>query len=176
MSASQESLCTESGEDWVRIFNDVRIQLVSTLWGILGNYEEAQDAAQEAFLKCWRNREGIGQVRNLRAWIFRIGINAAKDLQRNAWRRRARPLIGLATRIEAPAGCPLKSAEAREARERLQRAILTLPPKEREVFLLRQSGGLTYEEIAKLQHSPVGTVKTQMRTAAARLRHVLQER
>src|SRR5690348_7675543 len=105
-----------NGEEWVRIFTEVRVQLVSTLCCILGNYEEAQDAAQETFLKCWRNREGVGQVRNLRAWIFRMGVNAAKDLQRNAWRRRARPLIGPATLVEAPAACPLKSAEAKETR------------------------------------------------------------
>jgi RNA polymerase sigma-70 factor, ECF subfamily len=186
----QDSLCTDglsklpasslmrsvTGEELVCVFNELRIELVSTLCCILGNYEEAQDAAQEAFLKCWRNREGICQVRNPRAWIFQVGINAARDLLRSAWRRRARPLIGPSTLVEAAAACPVKSAEEREARERLQRAILNLRPKEREVFLLRQNGGLTYEEIAKLQRSPVGTVKTQMRTAAAKLRQVLREK
>jgi RNA polymerase sigma-70 factor (ECF subfamily) len=148
---------------------------VRRLFGILGNYEDAQDAAQEAFLKCWRHREEIGGVRNLRAWIFRIGFNAAKDLLRGAWRRRARPLVGPPTLVEAPADCPVKCAEEGEARERLQRAILDLRPKEREVLLLRYTGGLTYEEIATLRHSPVGTVKTQTRTATAKLRQVLQD-
>jgi RNA polymerase sigma-70 factor, ECF subfamily len=156
-------------------YNEVRIRLVSRLFYVLGDYEDAQDAAQDAFLKCWRSREGIREVRNLRAWIYRIGLNAAKDLQRNAWRRRARPLIGAATLVESHDGCPVKRAEDREAEEHLRRAILDLRPEEREVFLLRLNSGLTYEEIAKLLRIPVGTVKTQMRAAVAKLRQMLRE-
>jgi len=174
-SATPEGLCP-TGEKLLCAYNELRIELVSTLFYVLGNYEDAQDAAQDAFLKCWRNREGVGEVRNLRAWIFQIGINAAKDLQRNAWRRRARPLIGPTTLVETHDGCPVKSAEEREAKERLRRAILTLRPKEREVFLLRLNGCLTYEEIAKLRRTPVSTVKTQMRAAVAKLCQVLRER
>ena len=174
-SPAPEGLCP-TGEELVGAYNELRLQLVSTLFYVLGNYEDAQDAAQAAFLKCWRNREGIGEVRNLRAWIYRIGLNAAKDLQRNAWRRRARPLIGPATLLQTHDACPVKSAADREARERLRQAILDLLPKEREVFLLRQNSSLTYKEIAKLLHTPVGTVKTQMRAAVAKLRQVLREK
>src|SRR3954454_14843257 len=83
---------THSGDDFVRAFNEVRAELVSTLYFLLGNHEDAQDAAQDAFLKCWRSRSSLADVRNVRAWIFRVGLNAAKDLQRSAWRRRAKPL------------------------------------------------------------------------------------
>src|SRR4051794_15749121 len=81
-----------SGTEFVRAFNDVRAELVSTLFFVLGNHDDAQDAAQDAFLKCWRASGSWREVRNVRAWIFRVGLNAAKDLQRNAWRRKARPL------------------------------------------------------------------------------------
>ena len=164
-----------TGDQLVCAFNEVRIELVSTLYYMLGNYADAQDAVQDAFLKCWRNRDGIGEVRNLRAWVFRVGLNAAKDLQRNAWRRRARPLSVPTTLVETQDDCPVKVAEEREAKERLHRALLNLRPEEREVFLLRQNGSLTYEEIAKLRRSPVGTVKTQMRAATAKLRQALRE-
>src|SRR4051794_33767552 len=63
------------------MFNQVRDELVSTLLYLLGNADDAQDAAQEAFLKCWRARASIPDVQNLRAWIFRVGLNAAKDHQ-----------------------------------------------------------------------------------------------
>ena len=82
------------GDLLVCAFNALRDELVSTLMFILGNRDDAQDAAQEAFLKCWRSRSGLPDVQNLRAWIFRVGLNAAKDMQRRAWRRRSRPLIG----------------------------------------------------------------------------------
>ncbi len=59
--------------------------------------------------------------------------------------------------------------------ERLRGALFDLRPEERDVFLLRQNGNLTYEEIGALRRRPVGTVKTQMRTALIKLRKVLQE-
>jgi RNA polymerase sigma-70 factor (ECF subfamily) len=160
-------------ETLVRAFNELRDELVSTLMFLLGNREDAQDAAQDAFLKCWRNRDGVAQIQNLRAWIFRVGLNTAKDMQRSAWNRRAKPLLGedsmLASR-EVSAG---QIVEDQEALERLRRAILGLRTEEKEVFLLRQNGGLTYEQIAEIRSSPVGTVKTQMRSALQKLRKVL---
>src|SRR2546421_3437008 len=98
---------TSSGEDFVRAFNEVRAELVSTLFFLLGNHDDAQDAAQDAFLKCWRMRQALGEVRNLRAWIFRVGLNAAKDLQRSAWRRRAKPLTTMTPAGETTEGSPM---------------------------------------------------------------------
>jgi RNA polymerase sigma-70 factor (ECF subfamily) len=157
----------------VRTFNGLRDELVSTLWFLLGNQEDAQDIAQEAFLRCWRAQDGLPGIQNLRAWIFRVGLNAAKDLQRSAWRRRARPLLGvesmpLADRLE-----PGQEVEHQETLTRIRDALRNLRPEEQEVFLLRQNGDLTYEEIAELRDRPVGTVKTQMRSALHKLRKVL---
>src|SRR5579862_888462 len=82
------------GDLLLHAFNDLRDELVSTLCYMLGNQEDAQDVAQEVFLRCWRNQESLTDVQNLRAWIFRVGLNAAKDLQRSAWRRKVKPLLG----------------------------------------------------------------------------------
>jgi RNA polymerase sigma-70 factor (ECF subfamily) len=161
-----------SGEDLVCAFNEVRGRVVSMLYLILGNYEDAQDAVQEAFLKCWHGLEKIKEVRNLRGWIFRVGVNAAKDLQRNAWRRRARPLTCVGQAV-SNGRSPQEIAEEREDQQRLQAALFDLRPEEQEVYLLRMNGCLTYEEIAELRRSPVGTVKTQMRAAIAKLRQML---
>ena len=90
----------------VRAFNDFRDELISTLMFLLGNRDDAQDAAQEAFLKCWRNRDGIAEIQNLRAWVFRVGLNAAKDMQRSAWNRRAKPLLGEDTMLTAHDSAP----------------------------------------------------------------------
>jgi RNA polymerase sigma-70 factor (ECF subfamily) len=154
-------------------FNALRDELVSTLMYILGNRDDAQDAAQEAFLKCWRTRAGLPDVQNLRAWIFRVGLNTAKDMQRSAWHRRSRPLLGEEIMIADRATAPGQQMEDQEDLLRLRRAITTLRTEEKEVFLLRQNGGLTYEQIAEVRRSPVGTVKTQMRAALQKLRKVL---
>jgi RNA polymerase sigma-70 factor (ECF subfamily) len=157
----------------VRAFNELRDELVSTLMFILGNRDDAQDAAQEAFLKCWRSRDGIGGIQNLRAWIFRVGLNTAKDMQRSAWSRKSRPLVGEEIMLAARDTSPGQMLEDQEAVERLRRAILDLRTEEKEIFLLRQNGGLTYEQIAEMRNAPVGTVKTQMRSALQKLRKVL---
>ena len=163
----------DSADDFVRAFNQVRAELVSTLFFVLGNHDDAQDAAQDAFLKCWRARSGLVEVRNVRAWIFRVGLNAAKDLQRNAWRRRSRPLTDTSP-ARAIETSPTAGLEERETLDHLRQALLVLRPEEKAVFLLRQNGNMTYEEIAELRHSPVGTVKTQMRAALHKLRGVLK--
>src|SRR6516225_230917 len=161
------------GDVLLAAFNELRDELVSTLLFLLGNRDDAQDAAQEAFLKCWRTRAGLPDVQNLRAWIFRVGLNAAKDMQRSAWRRRSRPLIGEENMLADNAIAPGQVMEDQEDLLRLRRAITTLRVEEKEVFLLRQNGGLTYEQIAEVRCSPVGTVKTQMRAALQKLRKVL---
>jgi RNA polymerase sigma-70 factor (ECF subfamily) len=165
----------DSAEAFVCAFNEVRAELVSTLFYLLGNHEDAQDAAQDAFLKCWRTRGGLTEVRNVRAWIFRVGLNAAKDLQRNAWRRRARPLGDAAPPDVAGAPSPADALEEKETLDSLRVALHDLRAEEKEVFLLRQNGDLTYEEIAELRRTPVGTVKTQMRAALQKLRRVLKD-
>lgn len=174
--AESNGALMDTEEDFVCAFNGVRTELVSTLFFVLGNHDDAQDAAQDAFLKCWRTRETLTDVRNFRAWIFRVGLNAAKDLQRNAWRRKAKPL-GDATPPEPPGATitPADSLESKETLERLRQALLQLRLEEKEVFLLRQNGDLTYEEIAAMRRTPVGTVKTQMRSALQKLRLILKE-
>ena len=163
------------GDEFVRAFNDCRAELVSTLYYLLGNRDDAQDVAQDVFLKCWRTRSTLVDVRNMRAWIFRVGLNAGKDLQRNAWRRKAKPMGDNPPPEEKGAPSPADLVEDREQRRRLEKALMDLRPEETEVFLLRQNGDLTFEEIAKQRRVPVGTVKTQMRTALQKLRLALQD-
>lgn len=68
---------------------------------------------------------------------------------------------------------PEATLERKESIERLRLSILELREEEKEVFLLRQNGDLTYEQIAEMRGCPVSTVKTQMRSALEKLRKVL---
>jgi RNA polymerase sigma-70 factor, ECF subfamily len=157
----------------VTAFNDLRNELVSTLVYLLGNRDDAHDAAQEAFLKCWRARESLPDVQNVRAWIFRVAMNTARDVQRSAWSRRVKPLVGEDLMLAAREDVPGLALEDQEALDLLRKAIAELRQDEKEVFLLRQNGELTYEQIAEIRKAPVGTVKTQMRSALIKLRKIL---
>jgi RNA polymerase sigma-70 factor (ECF subfamily) len=171
--ATESTGALPPGELLLRTFTELRDELLSTLWFLVGNPEDAQDLAQEVFLRCWRTQDSLPKVLDLRAWIFRVGLNAAKDLRRSAWRRRVKPLLGeeimqLADRVEPP-----QIVEDQESLLRIRQALLNLRPEEKEVFLLRQNAELTYDQIAQMRNCPVGTVKTQMRTALEKLRKVL---
>jgi RNA polymerase sigma-70 factor (ECF subfamily) len=163
------------GEEFVCTFNEVRAEVLRMLYRMLGNYDDAQDAIQVAFLKCWRGLETIKTVRNLRGWIICVGVNAAKDLQRYRQCRRVRPLP-CAAQIADNGESPDEIAASRETQRRLRAALLDLRSEERDVFLLRMNGCLSYEEIAKRRGCPVGTIKSQMRAAIIKLRRVLHER
>ena len=115
-------------------------------------------------------------VENLKAWIFRVALNTGRDIRETAWRRKRQGL----PEDEGSAGQsrhdgPAEIVEHDERLARLRDALKQLRPEEQEVFLLRQNGELTYEEIAETLDVPTGTVKTRMRLALSRLREVLAE-
>lgn len=161
------------GDLLVCTFNEIREELLSALVFVLGNREDALDAAQESFLKCWNARDQLHQVANLRAWIFRVCFNTAKDLQRSGWNRRSRPLNAEQFTMAAKELLPGQILERKEMLEQVRLAILHLREEEKEVFLLRQNGELTYEEIAQVRGCPVSTIKTQMRSALEKLRKII---
>ncbi|MCO6458096.1 MAG: RNA polymerase sigma factor [Pirellulaceae bacterium] len=149
-------------------------ELLGTLYFLVGNREDARDALQEAFLKCWRNRHKLPELDNLKAWIFRVALNTGRDMRQAGWRRRREPWKG-ETMIDSVHSQPAAQAEQREQLGRLRDAVRQLRPEEQEVFLLRQNGQLTYDEIAQAIGIPLGTVKTRMRLALSRLRLVLND-
>jgi RNA polymerase sigma-70 factor (ECF subfamily) len=163
------------GQRLTRLFEGSAGELMGTLYFMLGNREDARDALQESYLKCWRKRAELAGVRDLRAWIFNVALDTARDLRRSAWRRRARPLPEDENVLTAAAAAkPEPGALADgEAVGRVRREIARLPEAEREVFLLRENGGLSYAEIAGACGAPLGTVKTRMRSALARLRRAM---
>src|SRR5262249_22294156 len=128
---------------------------------------------QEAFLKCWRARDQVVGVRDLKAWIFRVGLNAARDLQRNVWRRRSRPLLQAEPPPPRPAPPPGRRGLHGELLARFRVPVAGFRPEDRDVFLLRHHRELTYDQIAQLRGLPVGTVKTRMRAALGKLRRAL---
>jgi RNA polymerase sigma-70 factor (ECF subfamily) len=175
MATAARAVARNSGARFARAFAEAQSELTLTLVRILGSRDDAQDAVQEAFLKCWRRRKRFPEVRNLRAWIFRVGLNTARDFQRNVWRRRWRPLAG---QPEQPNRCGLSPPDEvafAEDLDRLRAALAQLRAEERAVFMLRQNTGLTYDEIAIRRRVPVGTVKTQMRAALHKLHNALHE-
>jgi RNA polymerase sigma-70 factor (ECF subfamily) len=148
-------------------------ELLGTLYYLVGNTEDARDALQETFVKCWRRRSSLAEIENLKAWIFRVALNAGRDLRSTAWRRRSRPLEKGEQSLVARDTAPQADASRREQLDLVRQAVRQLRSEEQEVFLLRQNGEMTYEQIAEAISIPVGTVKTRMRLALTKLREAL---
>lgn len=151
-------------------------ELLGTLYYLVGNLEDARDALQEAFVKCWRHQDQVAGVQNLKAWIFRVALNTGRDIRETAWRRKRQSLPEDESGLVGRERSPDETALHDERLARLREALAELRPEEQEVFLLRQNGELSYEEIAETLEVPTGTVKTRMRLALARLREVLEEK
>jgi RNA polymerase sigma factor (sigma-70 family) len=149
-------------------------ELLGMLYHLLGNIEDARDALQNAFIKCWKHRDDFESIENPRAWIFRITLNAGRDLYKTAWRKHRKPLEEGGSQLAAVDLRPDAGAIRHERLAMLRSAIGNLHPEQREIFLLRQDGQMTYEQIADAVGSPVGTVKTRMRLALAKLRESLE--
>ena len=152
------------------VFCRYQAQLLGTLYHLVGNEDDARDALQEAFVKCWRHRDQVAEVKNLKAWVFRVALNTGRDLRETAWRRKKQPLPANEAMVESSAATPMQIAEENEQLRLLRGAITELREEEQEVFLLRQNGDMTYDEIALAIGVPTGTVKTRMRLAVEKLR------
>ena len=166
-----------AGQDVQRLVTEVfrcaHGELLGTLYYLVGNLEDARDALQEAFIKCWRHGDRA-EIRDMKAWVFRVAMNTGRDMLRAAWSRRRQPWAEeTAAMLTSTAPPPDAALLHQEQLEVLRKAILTLRPEEREVFLLRQNGALTYEQIAETTTAPVGTVKARMRAAVHKLHGLL---
>jgi RNA polymerase sigma-70 factor (ECF subfamily) len=147
----------EDGEPFEieQIYRDHSNWLVAFLKRRFGP-QDAEDLAQEAYARAVSARP---LIRNPRAFLAQVALNAARDLAR---RRAARPVL----LSDDSAQKPISAASQTEALH-LKQIILALPPKLQEVFLLSRFGGLTYEEIAHHCGISVKTVEGRMTKALA---------
>ncbi|HET7010065.1 MAG TPA: sigma-70 family RNA polymerase sigma factor [Anaerolineales bacterium] len=153
---------------------------------ILGDSDSASDATQEAFLSAYRNLRGY-RGGSFRAWILRIVTNACYDELR---RRKRRPAVSFEELSENPdAGdsdpwdhlpTPENGPEGHvletERRRAIEGCLAALPIEFRTVAILADVQGYPYEEIASVIGVPIGTVKSRLARARARLRDCLTRR
>lgn len=142
----------------------------------LGHAEEAEDVAQEAFVRAWLALANFRGQARFRTWLYRIVTN----LCCNRLPRFRRDLLAMGDEAaaqvpDAPEADPAATVEAGERRAFLHQQIEALPESYRLVVSLRYQQELSYEEIANVLSLPVGTVKTGLFRARARLREALRE-
>ena len=147
----------------------------------LGNPDDAADATQEAFVSAFKAiREFRGG--SFKAWLLRIAVNACYDQLRRRQRRPASSLdelteIGdLDIAAPDPERGPEGAASSAETARVIQAGLATLPEDQRMLVVLCDVQGLSYEEAADATGVALGTVKSRLSRARARLRDYLRER
>lgn len=154
----------------LQAFADIHPKLLRKLYALLGNDADAHDALQTAFLHCWRARVAAPHTGNLRGWIWRVGVNAGRDLRKYLRLRRTLPLTESADRSAEYDGLPAQAVLRQEEQEQLREALAQLRPAERAVFRLRYEEALPFAEVARRCGCPLGTAKPLMRQALRKLR------
>jgi RNA polymerase sigma-70 factor, ECF subfamily len=149
---------------------------------ILSQAEPAQDATQEAFLRGYR---ALGQFRggSFKTWLLRIVTNCCYDQLRVKQRRPTTPLDDLledeehSKLVEDPAETPEAYVERQALDQIIQVGLEALPHEQRMVLVLSDIEGLSYEEVAATLDLALGTVKSRLSRARAKLReHLLEHR
>jgi RNA polymerase sigma factor (sigma-70 family) len=141
-----------------------------TAYLVLGDAAEAQDAAQEAFVRAFRALGRFREGEPFRPWLLRIAVNAARNRRRSAGRRRGLELrVGASLPRDAVAQSAEASVLAAERRTALVEAVNDLSADDRLVIGARYFLDLAEAEIAALLGIPRGTVKSRLSRARGRL-------
>jgi RNA polymerase sigma-70 factor (ECF subfamily) len=140
---------------------------------ILRGRNDAEDVAQDAMLRAFRFFRGF-HGGDVRAWLLQIVRNSCYS-----WLEKNRPME-LTTEFDEelysqPGGTPESLAIAGDNRERLTRALEALPPRSREVLVLRELEGCSYKEIAAITSMPIGTVMSALARAREKLERALTQ-
>ncbi len=168
--------------------NETYRKLVEKYWRLLTAWvrpqlrddSEAEDVAQESFIRAFRALGSIQDRLRFLPWLLRIAAHRAAD-----YRRRHRSTVSLDRMLEngevamprpATSGDPAEEAERREGFERILAAVEKLPGKYRLIILLRHFEGMPSHQIAAILGEPEGTIRNRIFRAHERIRRLIDER
>ncbi|ADU28457.1 RNA polymerase sigma factor SigW [Evansella cellulosilytica] len=163
----------------VELYKDKVYQIA---YRMLGNVHEAQDVAQEAFLRAYVNIESYDTNRKFSTWLFRIATNLAIDRI-----RKKKPDFHLEDKVAGTEDLdyysqfatedklPEEKVVQYETQDWVQKEIMALPPKYRSAIILKYIEDLSLKEISNILNLPVATVKTRIHRGREALRKRLRE-
>ena len=140
-----------------------------------GNPADAQDCAQEAFLKAYRASGSFRGNASAKTWLYRIAYNACLDFLRRRKNEASLDALQEAGFDPADTLAPLPGAdvERRELRRQIELALLQLPEDQRAVMILRDFQQMPYDEIARVLDMNQGTVKSRLSRAREKVKNIL---
>ncbi len=177
---------TQQGDQqaFSQLFAKYQKKVFNLCFRFVDNYEEAKDLTQETFVRVYNGIKNFRREASFSTWLYCIASNTCKNKLRS-WKGRPN-LVSLdetfeteddeMTRQFEDKGCPtpLAEVETMEIQERVQKAINSLSEEHREVVILRDIEGCSYEEIAANLGCNLGTVKSRLSRARLELKDILK--
>jgi len=160
-----------------------QVRLLNFVYRMIGDRERAEDLVQEAFLRVYRHLDRFDRNRKFSTWIYTIASNLAKNELRN---RSRSPFVALEPTGHSPdagerpiefedrTSRPDALYERRSLRALVDETVAKLSSHHREVFVLRELEGKSYEEIAEIMHCNLGTVKSRLNRARQSFAELIQ--
>ena len=158
-------------------------RLLNFVYRIVGDRERSEDLVQEVFIRVHRHLARFDRSKKFSTWIYTIASNLAKNELRNrsrnplvlftsitqGWEDEERPL-----EFEDPSSRPDDLFQKRHVKEMVEESVAKLPHHHKEVFVLREIEGRSYEEIAEITHCNLGTVKSRLNRARSSFAEIIE--
>lgn len=146
---------------------------------MVGSPEDASDVTQEVFFKAWRSLPQFQGNSTFATWLYKLTDHAAIDLLRRERKRRGDVALDHVSldvpQLSDPTPGPQASLEAKELRDTVAHGLNQLSAEHRQVLVLREINGLSYQQIAQLLHLSVGTVKSRIARARLSLADIVRK-
>jgi RNA polymerase sigma-70 factor, ECF subfamily len=173
-AALVESFLAGEYRAFEEIVSRYHVRLINFVYRTIGDREKAEDLVQEVFIRVYRHLHRFDRAKKFSTWVYTIASNLAKNELRNRsrnplvlfqaikrnWDDEDRPL-----QFEDSASRPDDLFRKRHLREAVEAAVARLPEHHRQVFVLRELEGKSYEEIAEITGCNLGTVKSRLNRA-----------
>ena len=164
------SVSNERSDSFIQVVREREAQVLRTAYRILGNWADAEDVAQEVFLRLHRHGLRFPNEAALGSWLYRVTVNLCIDRSRSA-----KP----AAEMPEPASEDISAETAlirEQQKQRLMSALAALPIRERTALVLREIEELSTAEVAAVLGTTESTVRSQVMKAMAKLRSILAGR
>jgi len=160
-------------------------KLFNFIYWFLGDYQEANDCAQETFIKVFKSINNFRFESAFSTWLYRIAMNTCKNRLKSSayrWKKKTVPFENpegsnggnFSSAIRNDSTSPVNELEKKERMMLIQKSINSLPEEQKRVVVLRDIQGLSYDEIAVISGLNLGTVKSRLARGRLELRNKLK--
>ncbi len=160
-------------------------KLFNLIYWFLGDYQEANDCAQETFIKVFKSLKKFRFESAFSTWLYRIAMNTCKNRLKSSayrWKKKTVPLENpegsnggnISSAIRNDSTSPVIELEKKERMMLIQKSINSLPEEQKRMVVLRDIQGRSYDEIADISGLNLGTVKSRLARGRLELRNKLK--